>query len=201
MATHPALRRVFPLGAGAALLYLAAIGACAFRAPAVPSELGVVFGNALTPGGQPSPRLRARLETARRLFEAGLIRRVIVSGGIEQPGDRDEAAAMQADLVARGVPAGAIVADPAGHNTWATARDAAALAPDRPRVVVVTQWFHVVRATLAMRRAGFRHVTAAWPRYVEWRDIYSLLREAVALPVMAFRPAAAAPPRPLPPPP
>jgi hypothetical protein len=32
---------------------------------------------------------------------------------------------------------------------------------------------------------------AAWPRYVEWRDLYSLLREAIAIPIYLLRPASA----------
>lgn len=55
-------------------------------------------------------------------------------------------------------------------------------------MVVVTQWFHLARAMLAMRRCGVRDVSGAWPRWFEVRDAYSLLREAATLPLYAFRP-------------
>ena len=55
------------------------------------------------------------------------------------------------------------------------------------RAVVVTQYFHVARATLACRRAGIDIVGASVPRWFEPRDLYSLAREVVALPVYAVR--------------
>ena len=70
----------------------------------------------------------------------------------------------------------------------ATARHTAALAGPGTSVVVVTQWFHLPRAILAMRRFGLREVSGNWPRWFEARDAYSFVREAVALPVYALRP-------------
>jgi hypothetical protein len=39
--------------------------------------------------------------------------------------------------------------------------------------------------------SGIRDVSAARPRYLEWRDLYSLLREAIAIPIHLLRPASA----------
>lgn len=166
------------------LLLLAAAGL--FARPAR-SDLAVVFGNAVT-AGRPSPRLQARLDTAAALFRAGLVRRVLVSGGVDA-GGQDEAAVMAAYLAKRGIPAAAVLQDPHGDDTFATARNTAALLPDG--VVVVTQWFHVPRARLAMRRFGVARVSATWPRFAEWRDAYSFMREAAGLPVYAVRPLVA----------
>jgi uncharacterized SAM-binding protein YcdF (DUF218 family) len=55
------------------------------------------------------------------------------------------------------------------------------------RVVLVTQWFHVARAEWTARQAGLHDVSAQAPRWAEWRDAYSFLRELVALPVYALR--------------
>ena len=49
----------------------------------------------------------------------------------------------------------------------------------------VSQWFHLPRAMLAMRGTGTRDVSGAWPRFAETRDIYSFLREGVAVPFYA----------------
>ena len=171
-------------------VYLVALCIAGLSASPRACGLAVVFGNTVEPDGQPSPRLRARLGTALALYRAGTVRRLLVSGGIEQPGDRDEARAMALWLQARGVPRTAIVEDPGGTDTMRTARHAAAIAAGGG-AVAVTQWFHLPRAMLAMRRFGIRDVSGAWPRFLEARDAYSLLREAVALPVYAVRPITA----------
>ena len=163
--------------------YLALLALAGLSARPVRSDLAVVLGNAVV-AGRPSPRLQARLDVAVALFRAGLVRRVLVSGGVDTAGN-DEAAIMAAYLVKAGIPTAAVLQDPLGRDTAATARNTAALRP--ASVVVVTQWFHVPRATLAMRRAGVANVSAAWPRFAEWRDAYSFGREAVALPVYAVR--------------
>ena len=98
---------------------------------------------------------------------------------------------MAAYLHAHGVPASALLQDDAGRNTAATAANTAHLQPKPRRVLVVTQWFHVTRAVLAMRRQGFTNVSAAWPLFFEPRDVYSFLREAIAVPVYLLRPSAA----------
>ena len=49
--------------------------------------------------------------------------------------------------------------------------------------VVVTQYFHITRTRYALRRAGVAMVSTAHARYFEMRDLYSIAREAIALPV------------------
>ncbi len=172
--------------------YLGAIAVFGMTSRPRAADLAVVFGNTVLADGQPSGRLRARLDVAVAVFRAGLVRRVLVSGGVEQPGNLDEAAVMAAYLQAHGIPEKAVLQDAAGVNTSETARHAAALAAPGGGVVVVTQWFHLPRAVLALRRCGVRDVSGVWPRWFEGRDAYSLLREAVALPLYALRPVSCA---------
>ncbi len=167
-------------------LYMVGLAIAGLSARPHGCALAVVFGNAIDATGQPSPRLRARLQTALALYRTGIVRRVMVSGGIEQQGHRNEAKAMAAWLEAADVPPAAIIQDPEGTDTMATARHAAALAAGGG-AVAVSQWFHLPRAMLAMRRAGIRDVSGAWPRFLEVRDAYSFLREGVALPVYLLR--------------
>ena len=182
------LRRAALAGLTVVGIYVAALGVAGLAQQPRSAELAVILGNTVTPDGQPSPRLRARLETALRLYRSGTVRRVLVSGGIEEPGHRDEAAAMAAYLRGQGVPAAAILEDDAGTDTMETARHAAALVRPGTGLVVVSQWFHLPRAMLAMRRFGVREVSGDWPRWFEARDLYSFLREAVALPFYALKP-------------
>ena len=169
-------------------VYLAGLAAVGLAASPRPSDLAVVFGNAVAEDGQPSPRLRARLDVALAFYRAGMVKRVMVSGGVEQPGGRDEARAMASWLEARGVPRAVILEDAEGTDTMETARHAAVVGGS---VVAVTQWFHLPRAVMIMRRLGVRDVSGAWPRFAEARDAYSFLREAVALPFYAVRPLGA----------
>ena len=183
------------------LLLLAAVASLALAAYGLmakprPADVAIVFGNTVSAGGQPSPRLAARLETARGLRTAGLVRTLLVSGGIGREG-YDESRAMRDWLVHHGVPRAAVVRDSLGTNSEATAAHARAwmAAHHAATAVIVTQYFHVARATLACRAAGIRVMGAAAPRWFEPRDAYSIVRELVALPVYTFRALRAQVPR------
>lgn len=145
-----------------------------------PSDAAIVPGNMVFPDGTPSKRLAARLDRALELYKAGLVKAVIVSGGTGTEG-YDEARAMKAYLVARGVPAAVVIQDSAGVTTMATARNSAVLMKGRglKTATAVTQYFHVPRTTLALRKAGVTVSHTAHARYVEWRDLYSIPREVI----------------------
>lgn len=186
------LARAFAsVGLGLVGVYLAGLAAFALGARPQAADLIVVLGNAVDREGRPSPRLRARLDAAVAAYRQGLAPRVLVSGGVGADG-RDEAAAMARYLVDQGVAPAAVLQDPHGRDTFETARDTAALLGGRGRVLVATQWFHVPRTVLAMRRFGLGPVSATWPRFFEVRDAYSFLREAAGLPYYAVRPLGAA---------
>ena len=163
------------------LLSTAFISIKGLTATPVRSEFAVVLGNKVHPDGQPAPRLRARLDEALRLYRDGDVKRVIVSGGIED-GGISEPEAMAGYLVEHGVPAGLIIKDSKGQTTHQTGVALAAMLSRDTSIIAVTQWFHVARAELALRQCGFTSVTGAAPRYFDLRDIYSLARESVGLP-------------------
>jgi len=85
---------------------------------------------------------------------------------------------MKRYLVNRGVPESAVIADDSGKNTRSTAVAAHALGFER--VLLVSQYHHLLRADLAFRQAGFSAVSVASADYVEFRDAYSMLREWAA---------------------
>ena len=72
-----------------------------------------------------------------------------------------------------------------GTDTMETVRRVAA---EGGSVVAVTQWFHLPRAVLMMRRIGMREVSSTWPRFAEVQDTHSFLREAVGRPFYAAKP-------------
>lgn len=146
------------------------------------AEVAVVLGNEVLADGAPSPRLAARLDRAVELYRARRCGMIIVSGGKGASG-HDEATIMGRYLARHGIPARNIVYDHKGFSTWETARFTGAYMRrySMDSVIVVTQYFHVARADLAMRLTGVRTVGSASPFFFEWRDIYSAFRELPAI--------------------
>lgn len=144
------------------------------------SDVAIVPGSKVYPSARPSPSLRARLDRALELYRAGQVGAVIVSGGTGVEG-LDEARVMKVYLMAHGVPDGVILQDSAGVTTAATARNSAVLMRRHGlrTATVVTQYFHVSRTTLALRKAGVSVNATAHARLFELRDLYSIPREVV----------------------
>ena len=121
----------------------------ASEAPAAPVAL--VFGAGLS-GSEPSPLLAERLDTAIALYRQGKVKRILVSG---DNSDRyhDETEAMRRYAVDQGVPAADLLADDWGLSTYDTcvrARQVFHL----DRVLLVTQRFHLSRATFIANSVG-----------------------------------------------
>jgi vancomycin permeability regulator SanA len=179
------VRRLLFLSAGlAALVFLATAAAIVIdglRDEIGPADIAVVLGSKVELDGKPSARLRARLDRALELHRSGLAPRILVSGGIGVEGF-DEAAVMREYLLSRGVPAERVHVDPAGSTTLATARNAARFlsAGGWKSAVLVSQYFHLPRARLALRRCGVSTVYTAHAAYFELRDLYSTAREVLA---------------------
>ena len=153
------------------------------------SDVAVVFGNRVEPSGRPGRTLRARLDRAARLWRRGGARTILVSGGFGREG-HEEALVMREALLTRGVPAAAIVVDATGYDTRATALATARLARTHGwrSATVVTSYWHVPRAKLAMRRAGITEVRGVGARSrFDLRDAYSIGREFPAYYLYAAR--------------
>jgi vancomycin permeability regulator SanA len=172
------------------LAFLALLVACLFAATAIAivglhdhgdaADIIVVPGNTVHADGSLSERLKARLDAAITLYQERRAPLIFVSGGTGIEG-RDEAVAMAAYLVANNIPANAIVQDPLGIDTAATASNAAKyLKANKLRTAfVATQYFHIARTALALERQGVKVTGTRHARYVEFRDVYSLAREVI----------------------
>ena len=158
----------------------AAIAWSGLRDEIRPADVALVLGSKVEANGRPSARLRARLDKALELRQRGLCLRLIVSGGTGREGF-DEARVMKQYLVGKGVPREAVFVDSAGSNTYLSARNAARLMDKHHwrSAVVVSQYFHLARAALAVRRFGVSPGYHAHADFFEWRDIYSTAREVV----------------------
>ncbi|QTR53654.1 DUF4952 domain-containing protein [Thiothrix unzii] len=145
------------------------------------SEYAVVLGNQVYPSGEPSERLKARLERAAELFRDGTVQQIIVSGGLGKEG-HDEASVMKQYLEAQGIPPTSIILHSFGNNTELTASYAAEILQNNMNksIIAVSQLYHLSRTKMAFAHAGFKDVGVAYPHYFEWRDVYASLREVPA---------------------
>jgi uncharacterized SAM-binding protein YcdF (DUF218 family) len=162
------------------LVAAALLAADGLRDEIHPADVAIVPGNTVERDGQPSARLRARLDKTLELYRGGLFGHVIVSGGVGVEGF-DEAEVMKRYLVSRGVPEARVIADGGGATTYLTARNAAEIMKRNEwrSALVVTQYFHVARTRLAVESCGVGPVYSAHAEYFELRDMYSLAREVI----------------------
>ncbi|QRK10983.1 YdcF family protein [Archangium violaceum] len=156
------------------------------RERAVPSDIVVVLGARVLPGGQPSPALRARIEKAVELYHRGLAPRLLFSGGvgINPP---SEARVMRDLAVRLGVPEEACLLEEQSHSTEQNARFSSVVLRSLGvrRVVVVSDPYHLLRARQYFRLHGFEVATS--PAFLTERNMrfvdrcYWTVREAAAL--------------------
>jgi vancomycin permeability regulator SanA len=118
--------------------------------PAAPVAL--VLGAAVSPDGTPSAFLAARLDLAYRLYTAGKVKVILVSGDNMAP-EYNEPDAMRAYLLRAGVPGDKIVADYAGFDTYDSCARAKRIF-NVSDLIVVTQSYHLPRAVATCRRLG-----------------------------------------------
>jgi uncharacterized SAM-binding protein YcdF (DUF218 family) len=148
-----------------------------------PADLIVVFGARTYADGTPSDALADRVRTECDLYHEGLAPIVVMSGG---PGDGavHETQAMMELAVSLGVPPEAILLEPLGLNTFATARNTAQLMQSRKatRLLAVSHFYHLPRIKLSFARQGIDASTVpARESYVLSKMPLLIAREVAAL--------------------
>lgn len=163
----------FPIG----LMFF--LGKTDYRRPA---DAIVVFGARAYADGTPSHVLADRVRTACQLYHEGLAPRLIVSGG---PGEGavHETECMRLEAVGLGVPNEAILLDPDGLNTWATAKNTRVMFHTEAfeRVLAVSHFYHLPRIKMAFQRHGHEVFTVpAQQQYLYSQLPFWMAREVVA---------------------
>lgn len=130
-------------------------------ADAPAADVGLVLGAGLRPDGTPSQYLQYRLDDALALYRAGKVKVLLVSGD-NRTTTYDEPSSMRDYLVAHGVPAGKVVRDFAGQDTYDSCVRAARIFGVH-RVLVITQQYHLARAVFLCRQVGLDADGAADP--------------------------------------
>lgn len=161
------------------LIQIAFFGTTDYRRSA---DVAVVLGARVYDNGVLSTALADRVSTGVELYRAGLVHRLVMSGGTGANGV-DETVAMQRAAVAAGVPSEAIVRDPAGDNTDATVANTTAIMSrgGHTRVLIVSQFWHLPRTKLAYLGAGWNVWTVpATTSLPIWQTPYLIAREVPA---------------------
>lgn len=136
----------------------------------------VVFGAQAYEDGRPSASLMDRMSTAIGLYRSGMVRRLVVSGGVGKS-RVNEAHVMRDLAVEAGIPREDVLVDGEGVSTLATVLNTAALLGrpaagrsaeadvtvsadgEQPTVLAVSHFYHLPRIKLAFARAGLDVLT------------------------------------------
>jgi vancomycin permeability regulator SanA len=155
-------------------------------------KVALVFGAGVQPDGVPTPYLKARIETAIKLYEMGKVQHLLMSGD-NRKANYNEPVAMQRYAEKRGVDPADITLDYAGYNTYDSCYRARYIFKLR-EVTVVSQGYHVPRIVLTCSGLGVDTVGVAATRKGRDYTISYIGREVLAvdkaLIEIAFKPPA-----------
>lgn len=161
-------------------------GFCVWRftsnlSDALPHQVAIVFGAGVLPDGRLSPLLKERVETVAELYLTGKVEKILMSGD-NRFVDYNEPAAMRDYALSLGVPDSAIVLDYAGRRTYDTCYRASVIFGVKD-AVVVTQDYHLARATYTCRTLGIDAIGVATKRsttYFRLPPMLANVRESLA---------------------
>ena len=142
----------------------------------------VVLGAQVRPDGSPSGVLQYRLEAACAYLEDNPRTRCIVSGGQGPNEPCSEADGMADYLESRGIAAERIMREDRSLNTQQNIQNSMAfLDAESDRVGIVTNDFHIFRATRIAQKAGIQHVCGIAAYSVPWYQPNNMLREGMGI--------------------
>ncbi len=147
------------------------------------ADCAIVLGARVWNDGRPSDALADRVDEAIRLYQEGHVRRLLMSGAIDDGNGFSEPAVMKARAVAAGVPSDAVLLDEEGVDTASTVRNSARLAREQAigSALVVSHYYHEPRLKMLFDRTGMRAYTVpAHMRYRLRKEPYFIAREIVA---------------------
>jgi uncharacterized SAM-binding protein YcdF (DUF218 family) len=144
-------------------------------APPRPADAALVLGNRAYRNGAPNPCLTGRVDTAVALAQAGLVPRLVMSGGVDREDGRIESEVM--DVHARAVGyTGPLLRESVSNSTrenlamsLPVLREAGVV-----RVIVVSEPYHLWRVERLARASGFEGAfdvqyvaapTSCWQRW------------------------------------
>lgn len=147
-----------------------------------PADVIVVFG-AAEYAGRPSPVFRARLDHAFGLFQRGVARVVITTGGAGLDPSFSEGGVGRDYLVRRGIPESSLIAETQGADTAQSAQRVAVImrTNDMHTCVAVSDAYHVFRIQKLLEHEGIHVYVAPRPDsrpHSTGQRFLAILREA-----------------------
>jgi uncharacterized SAM-binding protein YcdF (DUF218 family) len=121
-----------------------------------PQADAIVVLGAAQYNGRPSAILKSRLDHAIELYDSGVARYLVLTGGKANGDATTEAASARTYVLARGVPAKAILSEDRGRTTLESLRGTAAILRDRglQTAVFVSDRTHMLRVLRIARDEG-----------------------------------------------
>ena len=145
------------------------------------SETALVPGAAkINPSGTPNSYFAGRIKTAAKLFYAGKVGHILVSGDNSRK-DYDEPTDMKNALLEYGVPATAITLDYAGFRTLDSVLRAKNVF-GKHKILVITQPLHAERTVYIARKHDIEATAfyALEPEHLRWVVVRNRMREKLA---------------------
>ncbi len=127
---------------------------------------------------RPTPVLQKRLDQAVSLYQQGKVKTILVSGD-NRLANYNEPLVMKKYLVEQGVPAGVVVEDFGGRRTMDTCWRAKNVFQAK-KVYLITQKFHLPRATYSCTQAGLQVIPVAADNSSINTTIWGVVREIPA---------------------
>ena len=150
------------------------------------ADVIIVLGAGLRRDGQPGWALTRRAKLAADLWHDGIAPYVLCTGARAEDSPRSEAAACRGILIGAGLPEAAILMEELSRSTEENAIHSRRLLEELglPRVVLVSDSYHILRANWIFRQQGISAFNSPVPasriRYPLFYP-YSLAREFAAL--------------------
>jgi vancomycin permeability regulator SanA len=147
------------------------------------ADCAIVLGARVWNDGTPSHALADRVDEAILLYHQGRVRKLLMSGAIDDGNGFSEPAVMKARAVAAGVPSDAVLLDEAGVDTASTVQNSARLARAKEigSALVVSHYYHEPRLKMLFDRTGMRVYTVpARMKHRLFKEPYFIVREIAA---------------------
>lgn len=143
-----------------------------------PRSVAIVLGALVHPSGIPSDTLDDRLYTAMRLYRAGKVKRLLISGG-QRPPDYDEVRTMREWLLRYGAQPHDIIEDRGGMRTRDTMTRAARVFHVKS-AIICTQAYHLPRSIYLARAVGIDALGVTSDRHFYPKILWFKTRESLA---------------------
>lgn len=119
-------------------------------------KVALVFGAGILPGGEPTPYLKERVQTAVKLYKAGRVQKILVSGDNSNK-HYNEPDAMKKLAVKLGAKDADVVEDYAGYSTYDSCFRAVHIF-NVHSAILVTQGYHLPRAIMTCTDLGINSI-------------------------------------------